>query len=211
IIGIVLTSTLLSPLTTPVTLSTAALLARGHYAADLGRMAHAGGGLFAAITVTAPCLAGLLAQRLTPGTCRTRALPSLKLITLLAAVVLTYTNASGALGSQLLHPQPLFIAASLTAAAATCLAGLACGWGLARGLRRDRGDALAITLASGMNNSSAGAVFASTQLPAHPQVLMPILAYSLFQKVGAGAVGSILLPRGTRPVATADRTAHRLP
>jgi len=201
VVGIVLTSTLLSPLTTPLTLATAAALAHGHYAYDLGRMAGSFGGAFAAATVIGPCLAGLLAQWLVPARRRARALPALRLAALVAALLLTSSNACGALGGQLLHPHPVFIAASVLAAGAVCLAGLAAGWGLARGLRSDRADTIAITLASGMNNSSAGAVFATTQLPAHPHVLMPILAYSVVQKMGAGAVSALLGRHTAEPLA----------
>lgn len=194
VVGIVLTSTLLSPLVIPLTLSTAAVFAHGHYAADLARMAHAGGGTFAAASVTAPCLAGLAAQKLISERWRGRTLPGLKLAALLAALLLTYSNACGALGGQLSHPQPAFIAASIGTAVAACAGALLVGWGLARGLRSDRADTVAITLASGMNNSSASAVLASTHLAAYPQVLMPVLAYSIVQKVGAGVVDSLLGP-----------------
>ncbi|MFF7195992.1 sodium-dependent transporter [Streptomyces sp. NPDC008079] len=217
VVGIVLASTLLSPLTTPLTLSMAAVFAHGHYAHDLGRMAGASSGAFALAGVVTPCLAGLLAQRMTSRERRDRALPGLKLAALLASLLLTYANACGALGGQLRHPQVAFIAASVGVAALACLAALAVGWGLARGLRSDRADTVAITLASGMNNSSASAVLAATHLPAHPQVLMPVLAYSIVQKFGAGAVDSFLGPRAAagsrrrraRPRATSGATRPR--
>jgi BASS family bile acid:Na+ symporter len=43
-----------------------------------------------------------------------------------------------------------------------------------------------------MNNSSAGAVVAATRLPGNPAVLLPILAYSLLQKVLASSVGALV-------------------
>ncbi|MFI5754858.1 bile acid:sodium symporter family protein [Streptomyces sp. NPDC051569] len=198
VVGIILTSTLLSPLTIPLTLSTASMLAHGHYARDLGGMAHAGGGAFAAAGVLAPCLAGLLVQRLVPDRLLARALPSWKLGALAGTLMLTYGNACGALTGQLHHPQPAFVAASIAVAAGTCVASFAVGWALARGLRSDPPDTVSITLASGMNNSSASAVFAAAHLPAYPQVLMPVLAYSLLQKLGAGATDALLHRRRER-------------
>lgn len=58
---------------------------------------------------------------------------------------------------------------------------------------------MAITLSCGMNNSSAGAVLAATNLPSSPQVLLPVLAYSLLQKCGAGLADSVLRRRADPP------------
>ncbi|MEU9099936.1 hypothetical protein [Streptomyces sp. NPDC048361] len=76
-----------------------------------------------------------------------------------------------------------------------CAASFAIGWALAKVLRAAHGDTVALTFATGMNNSSAGAVLASTQLPTHPQVLLPVLAYSLLQKTGAGLTDSLFARR----------------
>ncbi|MFE7401272.1 bile acid:sodium symporter family protein [Streptomyces sp. NPDC057557] len=192
VVGIVLASTLLSPLTIPLMLSAASTLTRGHYAHDLSRMASTDGGAFAVISVIVPCVAGLAVQRVTPRHVLERHLPWLRLLGLLDAVLLTYSNACGALGGFLLHPRPALLIAAVVVSGALCAASFVIGWCLARTVRANRADTVAITLTCGMNNSSAGAVLAATNLPSSPQVLLPVLAYSLLQKCGAGLADSVL-------------------
>ncbi|MEV0090835.1 bile acid:sodium symporter [Streptomyces sp. NPDC050738] len=193
VVGIVLTSTLISPVTIPLTLHAASAVTRGHYSADLTRMAHTGGGAFALAGVVAPCLAGLFVRAVLPGRGLEQAVPWLKLASLLAAVFLTYSNASGALGGFLRDPRPVLLVASVVTAAGMCAASFTIGWCLARVLRATHADTVAITFASGMNNSSASAVLAATRLPDYPQVLLPVLAYSLLQKLLAGVTDAVLM------------------
>ncbi|MET7552323.1 MULTISPECIES: bile acid:sodium symporter family protein [unclassified Streptomyces] len=196
IVGIVLTSTLLSPCTIPLTLSAASTVTRGHYAQDLSRLATVNGGPFAVISVIVPCAVGLLVQQVLPAGVLARHLPWLGLLGLVDALLLTYSNAAGALGGFLLDPRPALLVASVVVAAVLCAASFAIGWCLARAVRADRADTVAITLTCGMNNSSAGAVLAATNLSSSPHVLLPVLAYSLLQKCGAGLADSMLSRRG---------------
>ncbi|GAA1360824.1 bile acid:sodium symporter family protein [Streptomyces beijiangensis] len=206
VVGIVLASTLISPLTIPLTLHAASAVTSGHYSDDLTRMARTGGGAFAVAGVVAPCLAGLAVRTAFRGRGLDSAVPWLKLISLVAAVFLTYSNASGALGGFLRDPRPALLVASVVTAAGMCTASFAIGWGLARILRATHADTVAITFASGMNNSSASAVLAATRLPDYPQVLLPVLAYSLLQKLLAGLTDSALLRRGNVRASSAGPT-----
>ncbi|WP_327248095.1 bile acid:sodium symporter family protein [Streptomyces sp. NBC_01320] len=195
IVGIVLTSTLLSPFTIPLTLSAASMVTVGHYAQDLSRLAAVNGGAFAVISVIVPCVAGLLVQQVLPAGALARHLPWIGLLGLVDALLLTYSNASGALGGFLLNPRPALLVASVVVAAVLCAASFAIGWCLARTVGADPADTVAITLTCGMNNSSAGAVLAATNLSGSPHVLLPVLAYSLLQKCGAGLADSMLRRR----------------
>jgi len=190
-LGLVLGSTLLSPLTIPLGLYLAGFLAGGDYATDLRAAARTGGGLFAVLVVLVPCVLGLLAGQLVSrtGTGLRPALPTIRLVNLAVVVTLSYSNACGALGQVILRPDPDFLALVVVAAAAMCGISFLTGWVIAGRLRIGRADSIALTYASGMNNSSAGAVLAATRMPDHPAVLLPILAYSLLQKVLAGSVG----------------------
>ncbi|MER0448416.1 bile acid:sodium symporter [Streptomyces sp. Edi4] len=203
LLGLVLTTTLLSPLTIPLTLDLAAHVTRGSYATDLGRLARTSGGFFALAGVAVPCLAGLLVRAISPRRTLERHLPLLRLLSLVCALCLTYTNAAGALGGFLRHPNLALLTASAVTAAVMCAASFAIGWILAKALHTTHGDTVALTFATGMNNSSAGAVLASTQLPTHPQVLLPVLAYSLLQKTGAGLTDSLFARRRDAPRAAA--------
>ncbi len=58
----------------------------------------------------------------------------------------------------------------------------------ARLLRLDPPAASSLTLACGMNNSSASAVLITAALPDKPHLLLPVLAYGLLQKTAANRV-----------------------
>lgn len=190
VVGLVLSSTLLSPLTIPLTLVGASALTSGDYSDELGRIAQSGGGVFALADVVLPGILGLAARAMLPPWARSGVLPWLKLTALIDAVLLTYTNASSVLGDVLRHPRPDLLAVSTAAAATMCAASFALGWCLARALRSSHPDTVAVTFATGMNNTSAGAVLATSHLPDHPLVLLPVLAYSLVQQVLAGLTDS---------------------
>jgi len=64
-----------------------------------------------------------------------------------------------------------------------------------------------VTLACGMNNCSASAVLITTALPDRPQILLPVLAYGLLQKVAAGRVVRGFGPRDGAE--EADGPRHR--
>ena len=204
VVGLVLSSALLSPLTIPLTLIGASALTSGEYSAELSRIAQSGGGIFALADVVLPGLLGLTARALLPRRAQSGVLPWLKLTALIDAVLLTYTNASGVLGDVLRHPRPDLLAISTAAAATMCAASFALGWCLARALRSNHPDTVAVTFATGMNNASAGAVLATSHLPDHPLVLLPVLAYSLVQQVFAGLTDSAFATRRNREHAIAD-------
>ncbi|MGW7820409.1 hypothetical protein ACWGLF_20270 [Streptomyces puniciscabiei] len=119
-VGLVLTSTLLSPLTIPPV-----------------------------IQALPPLLSGACAGRVL-GVVVPTALPG--------SLVLTYVDAGGALGSFLAGPRPLLLAAAPAVATLVCLLSFTLGRGAARLLGPDTSAASSLTLACGMNNSSAGAV-----------------------------------------------------
>lgn len=70
----------------------------------------------------------------------------------------------------------------------------------ARVLRLDARAGASVTLACGMNNSSASAVLITTTLPDRPHILLPVLAYGLLQKVAAGRVVRIGQETNPAPV-----------
>ncbi|MFJ6526585.1 sodium-dependent transporter [Streptomyces longwoodensis] len=193
-VGLVLASTLLSPLTTPVLLAAFSPLVSGGYAAtlaDAGRLARGG---FALTAVVLPCAAGLLGALLLPARQRGRLVSSVAPAAMAGSLVLTYVNASGALGSVLTRPRPLLYAAALGVAALVCLLSYLLGRVAARALRLEAGTASSLTLACGMNNSSASAVLITASLPDKPHLLLPVLAYGLLQKTAANRIVTRLRP-----------------
>ncbi|KUN76572.1 sodium-dependent transporter [Streptomyces griseoruber] len=187
-VGLVLASTLLSPLTTPLLLATLAPLLSGGYAHTLaatGRLAEGG---FALTSVVLPCAAGLLGALVLPERPVHRLQLTVTPLALTGSLLLTYVNASGALGSVLTRPRPLLFAAALAVAALVCLLSFALGRAAARVLRLEAGTASSLTLACGMNNSSASAVLITASLPDKPHLLLPVLAYGLLQKTAASRI-----------------------
>ncbi|NEC91170.1 sodium-dependent transporter [Streptomyces sp. SID12501] len=187
-VGLVLASTLLSPLTTPLLLETLAPLLSGGYGqvlVDTGRLAQGGFGL---ATVVLPCAAGLLGALVLPARWLRRLHRTVLPLALTGSLFLTYVNASGALGSVLARPRPLLFAAALAVAAMVCLLSFALGRVAAHVLRLEAGTASSLTLACGMNNSSASAVLITASLPDKPHLLLPVLAYGLLQKTAASRI-----------------------
>jgi BASS family bile acid:Na+ symporter len=78
-LGLVLLSTLLSPLTTPAVLHSVGLMTSGSYAADLHRLAARGTGLFLAACVVLPSFLGILGRVAIGGSRIDNAKPHLKL------------------------------------------------------------------------------------------------------------------------------------
>ena len=194
-LGLVIGSTLLSPLTIPLGLHLGGFLASGPYAADLHAAAEHACSAFAVLAVVLPCALGLLLGRLLTAhrpALLVAALPVVKAVNLAVVVLLSYTNACGGLGQVVARPDPDFLLLVAVAAAAMCGGSFLTGWVLAGRLGLPRADAIALAYASGMNNSSAGAVVAVTRLPGNPAVLVPILAYSLLQKVLASLLGAFV-------------------
>ncbi|MGW7102772.1 sodium-dependent transporter [Streptomyces sp. NPDC054838] len=197
ILGLVLASALVSPLTVPVTIGALAPLLSAEYARLLAAAGGGTGGGFALTGVLLPCAAGIGCRLLLSARAERTVLPAAALTAVLAALLLTYVNASGALGQFLSRPRPLLLLAAVGTAAAVCV--LSFGWGrwCARALRLGTPAGMSVTLACGMSNSSAGAVLITTAMPDRPQILLPVLAFGLLQKLAANRITC------RRPVAAA--------
>ncbi|MFJ2738825.1 sodium-dependent transporter [Streptomyces sp. NPDC087440] len=207
-VGLVLASTLVSPLTVPLTVQMLAPLLGGGYADTLATAGPGLGGGSALTTVALPCAAGLLCRALLPKKRAAKAQHACAPVALLGSLLLTYVNASGALGSFLARPRPVLLVAAVTVAALVCALTFALGRLSVRALRLDAPVASSFTLACGMNNSSASAVLLSTALPDKPHLLLPVLAYGLLQKTAASRVVRTHSPPGRpggRPCVTTRR------
>lgn len=187
-VGLVLASTIVSPLTIPVTMTALCPLLSGDYANTLSGAAQSTGHTFALTGVLLPCGAGILCRLALPDRLLTRLLDAAVPTAMIGSLLLTYINASGVLGPFLTHPEPVLLVAALAVAATVCGLSFTLGRVTARALRLDAPAGASVTLACGMNNSSASAVLITTTLPDRPHVLLPVLAYGLLQKVAAGRV-----------------------
>jgi len=194
-VGLVLGSTLLSPLSIPLALYAVSHLTTGDYAEDLAELAGDGTITFSLLSVVIPCFAGI-ALRHYAGDERVRyAGPWIKLVNLVVLLTLSYTNASGAMHAIVTEPDYDMLALVFGITTAMCMTSFYVGYRMARALRAEPRDVTSLTFGVGMNNSSASSVLASARMGDHPLVLVPILAYGMLQKVLAGTVDAGLRRR----------------
>ena len=120
-LGMVLFSTLLSPVTTPLALHSVGLMATGDYAEDLHELAAGGTGMFLAVCVLAPSLIGIGIRRGVGDARYAAAKPRLKLINSVILLVLNYSNASVSLPQAVADPDPDFLAVTVGIVVVLCV------------------------------------------------------------------------------------------
>ena len=196
-LGLVLLSTLLSPLTTPFSLHSVGLMAKGESARELHALAGYGTGVFLVMCVMAPSLLGILLHWLV-GQRRVASVKSeLKLFNSVNLLLLSYSNASVSLPQTIRNPDWDFIVITLAIVVGLCLLAFASGWLIARLLNTGLAEQSALMFGLGMNNNGTGLVLASMTLAASPRVMLPIIFYNLAQHLVAGGVDFVLCRRAT--------------
>ncbi len=201
-LGLVLLSTLLSPLTTPLAFGAAEALAPGDAGGVLDRLAGAGGAAaFLAAWVILPMALGL-ATRWAVGAARADAAgPRAKVATSIVLLVLCYANASACLPGVIAAPDWDFLALVGVAAGATCGAAFAAGFAAARSVRADPARRAALVFGVGMANNGAGLALAAGALAGCPMALLPVVAVNLVQHLAAGWADARLRRERVSPVA----------
>jgi BASS family bile acid:Na+ symporter len=195
-LGLVLGSTFLSPMVTPIALHTVGFVTTGDYSEDLHELASGHTEAFLAIGVLAPSVLGILAGRLL-GPARVAAVkPDLKLLNSLILLVLNYSNAAISLPQAIADPDVDFLAITLATVGSLCVLAFAVGWGIARLLGSGRDQQVALMFALGMNNNGTGLVLASMAMADHPRVMLPIIFYNMVQHLVAGGAYAMI---GRRP------------
>jgi BASS family bile acid:Na+ symporter len=197
-LGLVLCSTFLSPLVTPLAIHTVGFLAAGAYSRDLHRLASGNAESFLAVGVLVPSMLGLVVGRLL-GPARVAAAKSdLKLVNSLILLLLNYSNAAVSLPRAIANSDLDFLGAILVIVLGLCVLAFAAGWGLALLLGASREQQIALMFALGMNNNGTGLVLASIAMANHPRAMLPIIFYNMVQHLVAGAAYSLIGP-GARP------------
>jgi bile acid:Na+ symporter, BASS family len=200
-LGLVLSSTLLSPLTTPVALYSVGLMTTGDYREDLQELAKSGTtGGFLAVCVILPSLLGILLRGAAGADRVARTKPTLKLLNSLNILVLNYSNASVSLPESIANPDPDFVTVLLIIVSGLCVFAFGAGWLLARLFRTDPAQRTSLMFGLGMNNNGTGLVLATMALADHPRVMLPIIFYNLVQHLVAGCVDFLLFRRGSAGV-----------
>ena len=166
-LSLVLFSTFLSPVTTPVALHSVGWMATGDYAEDLHELASGGAGSFLAVSVIIPSLLGITVHA-TAGNARiSPAQPLLRLLNSINLLLLNYSNASVALPQTIADPDWDFLAVILAIVVSSCVLAFAAGWLIARWLKLDTPQQVSLMFGLGMNNNGTGLVLASMALADH--------------------------------------------
>jgi bile acid:Na+ symporter, BASS family len=194
-LGLVLLSTFLSPLTTPLALHGVGFMTTGDYSEDLHELAAGETGSFLAVAVIVPSALGIMLHWIIGEKTVARVKPELKLSNSLNLLLLNYSNASVALPQVVAAPDWDFLAVTLSIVVALCIVAFLSGLLIAKLLRVDVSQQIALMFGLGMNNNGTGLVLASMALADHPDVLLPIIFYNLVQHLVAGCVDPML----TRP------------
>jgi BASS family bile acid:Na+ symporter len=188
-LGLVVASTVLSPLATPVALRAVGGLARGDYAEGLRDLAAHGSGLFLLACVLVPTAAGILLRSLIGERLASAIRPKLKAMNSVNLLVLCYSNAAAALPRAIAHPDWDFLTAIVVVTGSLCALAFAAGWALGRLMGVEPPARTSLMFGLGMNNNGTGLVLASLALSGHPDVMLPVIAYNLIQQVVAASVG----------------------
>ncbi|MBS0152376.1 MAG: bile acid:sodium symporter [Nitrospira sp.] len=191
-LGLVLASTLLSPVLTPVVLSVFGEMASEEYEQVIHNLAAYGSAAFLGIWIVVPSLLGLGVRVLVPETQLTALMPFIKLINSVVLLLLNYSNGSVSLPQAVADRDYDFLAVTLAITAGLCLMAFTSGYGLSRLFKVNEAERVSLMYGLGMNNNGTGLVLASLALSAYPRVMVPIIFYNLVQHLVAGAVHEVI-------------------
>ena len=185
-LGIVLLSTLLSPVRAPAVFRASGLLVQEDCARVLRELVACGAGALLIVAVILPSLLGLAVKAVLGEARVAPVVPLLKLVGPVNFLALTYANASAALPRVAADPDSGFLAMAFAVMSGLCLTTFAAGWGVARLLRADRGRQSALRFGLGMTNNSLAQALASAIAVSHPLVVALIVTHTLVQQLAAG-------------------------
>lgn len=191
-LGLVFLSTVLSPITVPIVMYIFSYFTKNDYSEDLQKLASQGTSGFLILTIVLPSLAGIL-MHFACGEAVVRPIRvALKLANYVILLLLNYSNASTALPQALGKPDVDYLIFIGGITFALCVAAYGSGWLLSRWLRTDRSDQISLMFGLGMHNTGTALVFATSELPAHPGVLLPLIFCTLMQQVIAAVIDHTL-------------------
>jgi bile acid:Na+ symporter, BASS family len=192
-LGLVFLSTLLSPITVPTVLHLFSHLTKNDYSEDLQQLASQGTSGFLILTVVLPSLAGIVVHFVC-GEAKIRPFrAALKLANYVLLLLLNYSNASTALPQAFGNPDVDYLIFIGSTTFVLCIAAYGTGWMISQWLRTNKSDQVSLIFGLGMHNTGTGLVFATSELSAHPAVLLPLIFYTLMQQVIAAVIDRRLL------------------
>ena len=190
-LGLVLSSTVLSPIITPVALQMFGEMASEEYEVVLQDLAAYGSAGFLGLWIVLPSVLGLCVRFAVPEAQLSTVMPFIKLINAIVLLLLNYSNASVSLPQAVADRDFDFLAVTLGITTGLCFTAFATGYGLSRLFKVDEADRVSLMYGLGMNNNGTGLVLASLALDSYPRVMVPIIFYNLVQHLVAGTVHEV--------------------
>ena len=196
-LGLVLFSTILSPIITPVTFNIFGEMASEEFEKILQGLAVYGSGAFLGLWVVLPSLLGIAVRLIVVEDWVVGGMPYLKFINSIVLLLLNYSNAAVSLPQAIADQDYDFLAVTLGISAGLCLTLFAAGYGMSRLFKLDRTERVSLMFGLGMNNNGTGLVLASLALPSYPNIMVPIIFYNLVQHIAAGTVNEAMNRRAS--------------
>ena len=190
-LGLVLSSTVLSPVLTPVALYVFGEMASEEYETVIHDLAAYGSGAFLGLWIVLPSLLGLGVRLSVPEARFTAVMPFIKLVNSVVLLLLNYSNGSVSLPQAVADRDFDFLAVTLVITTGLCITAFSAGYGLSRLFNVDEAERVSLMYGLGMNNNGTGLVLASLVLASYPRVMVPIIFYNLVQHLVAGAVHEV--------------------
>jgi BASS family bile acid:Na+ symporter len=187
-LALVLVSTLLSPLVTPVALQFFASMTSGDYREALHHLALYGTGPFLGLWVVLPAVMGIGVRHIVGETRAAAWKPKLKIMNAVVLLILNYSNAAVSLPQTIVNPDVDFLLITLPITLGLCLTMFACAFLIGRLLHAEHDQVISLAYGLGMNNNGTGLVLAALALSQFPRVMIPIIFYNLLQHIVAGGV-----------------------
>ena len=194
-LGLVLLTTALSPLTTPLILAGANVESLGD---DVARLQNVEGGavrMFLFAWVVLPSLIGLFIRAFVMHQRYDQIAPYVKFGNVFILMMIIYSNASVYLPALAANPDVPYLMMAFGVAALLCGAMFGAGFALSKIFALHRAETAALTFGLGMNNNGCSLVFATTAFPDQPRVVLPIIFYILVQHVAAATADRIISRR----------------
>jgi BASS family bile acid:Na+ symporter len=191
-LGLVFSSTLLSPLVTPMVFYVLGELASNEYEQVLHDLAEYGSAAFLGVWVVLPSLIGLGVRLVVPEPRLADVMPYIKLSNSIILLTLNYSNASVSLPKAIAEHDLDFLAFTLSITTGLCVAAFSAAYWLSCLFHLDEAERVSLMYGLGMNNNGTGLVLASLALASFPRIMVPIIFYNIIQHLVAGAVHHII-------------------
>ncbi|MDK2742702.1 MAG: bile acid:sodium symporter [Nitrospira sp.] len=187
-LGLILFSTLLSPIITPWAFYVFGEMASEEYETVIHNVSTYGSGGFLGLWVVLPSLLGLSIRMTASEVSLAAIMPYIKLVNSAVLLLLNYSNASVSLPQAVSEHDWDFLAVTFAITTGLCLTAFAVGYWLSGRFGLEESETVALMYGLGMNNNGTGLVLASLVLAAYPRVMVPIIFYNLVQHVVAGSI-----------------------